>query len=284
MKQFFLLVPLFVFLSVSQVFASHQFPDVPGNHPFHEVIAYLKERGIIDAYPDGKFRPNNPIKRVEVLRILFDSASIPVPEVLPNDTVGFLDVTPRQWYVRYIKVAKERGIISGYHNGTFRPTNTVKLGEALKILFLARDITVPELPFKTEDWFAKYITFALEKGMLDQNVSLQPGLNLSRAAFATLAFRLRFILTGNLERFSELKWAEYEAKKLHQELKTQGAYLENGPCLHPRIIPNWAADIVHVPRQPIDEDPLNGCFPNGKQTAEHVIELDPEGNVVDPSP
>jgi hypothetical protein len=50
-----------------------------------------------------------------------------------------------------------------------------------------------------------------------------------------------------------------------------------GPCLAEEIINDWAADVAHSPRQPVDDLPENQCqsFRNGK--VGHFVELDTEG-------
>lgn len=45
------------------VWASHQFPDVPTDSPFHADIDWLVDQGIAEGYSDGTFRPTNPVSR-----------------------------------------------------------------------------------------------------------------------------------------------------------------------------------------------------------------------------
>jgi hypothetical protein len=47
----------------SPVAASHDFPDVPNSHPFHFDIEWLENHGITEGFPDGTFRPNQPVTR-----------------------------------------------------------------------------------------------------------------------------------------------------------------------------------------------------------------------------
>jgi hypothetical protein len=69
------------------------------------------------------------------------------------------------------------------------------------------------------------------------------------------------------------------AQQLFRQKKADGVSMSRGPCLG-EIMPDWVADVVHNPRQPIDEDPDNQCsaYRNGK--AHHFVELDTDGNVV----
>lgn len=53
-----------------------------------------------------------------------------------------------------------------------------------------------------------------------------------------------------------------------------------GYCLTNEIQPNWAADIVHNPRQNIDNLDKNQCAYFLSGTAKHLVELDFEGNLI----
>lgn len=69
------------------------------------------------------------------------------------------------------------------------------------------------------------------------------------------------------------------AHRLYDARKASGKSMSRGPCLG-EIMPGWVADVVHNPRQPIDEDPDNQCRDYLKGKAKHFVELDLEGNVV----
>jgi len=69
------------------------------------------------------------------------------------------------------------------------------------------------------------------------------------------------------------------AQQLFQRKKAEGMSMSRGPCLG-EIMPGWVADVVHNPRQPIDEDPDNQCRAYLKGEAKHFVELDMEGKLV----
>lgn len=50
--------------------AGHLFPDVPGDHPHAVAIDIAAERGVVEGYPDGTFRPNAPVTRGQVAAML----------------------------------------------------------------------------------------------------------------------------------------------------------------------------------------------------------------------
>lgn len=64
-----------------------------------------------------------------------------------------------------------------------------------------------------------------------------------------------------------------KAQAKYQALKSSGQDLSNGPCLG-IIADDWVADLVHSPRESVDDQTENQCaeFRNGQ--AHHFIELD----------
>jgi len=71
-----------------------------------------------------------------------------------------------------------------------------------------------------------------------------------------------------------------QAKNLYQQAIIAETDLSNGPCLSNDLITDWVADIVHNPRQSVDDLPENQCsaYLNGEK--HHFVELDLAGNVI----
>jgi len=81
----------------------------------------------ISGYPDGTFRPNAHITRAEVASMLarlskdFDAKA--------NYTGKANDVAEGTWFTNFVNFGMEKGIISGYTDGTFRPDADITRGE-----------------------------------------------------------------------------------------------------------------------------------------------------------
>jgi hypothetical protein len=58
--------------------------------------------------------------------------------------------------------------------------------------------------------------------------------------------------------------------------------LSKGPCLLERIpgLSDWAVDIAHDPRQPVDEQPANQCQSFRDGETHHFVELTPDGQLI----
>jgi hypothetical protein len=106
-----------------------QFPDTQ-NHWAQPFIGTLAERGIVTGYPDGTYRPEQPVGRDEfaaVLRQAFNQA----PERRIASGSVYKDVPSNYWAAPAIEEAYEMGFMSGYPGGFFRPNQSVSRVEAL---------------------------------------------------------------------------------------------------------------------------------------------------------
>ena len=114
------------------------FPDVETEHKNSLAISFLSNKGIINGYEDGTFKPGNPITRGEFVKMLMVYAGNEKANTAGVVT-GFPDVDAAEgreahWAHPYIKTATGLKIINGYPDGTFRPDDNVKLKEAVKMV------------------------------------------------------------------------------------------------------------------------------------------------------
>jgi len=193
-----LLLGLYIMIFSTQagvVFAS-DFLDVPYNNRYSTAISYLESNNIIQGYPDGTFRPENTINRVEFLKIVLEGTHVPLDSNIPAD---FSDTDENQWYSPYLRKAKSEGWIQGYPDGTFKPLNPVNKIEALKILGEVQKWDrlplgeVPETPYKDTyrySWYSPYVYFAKENEILFEETDyLYPAQSVTRGYMAEIVYR-----------------------------------------------------------------------------------------------
>lgn len=70
------------------------------------------------------------------------------------------------------------------------------------------------------------------------------------------------------------------ARQLYEQQQRAGVDFRDGPCLSEEIIPDWCVDLVHDPRQPVDDRPENQCRSYLDGRVHHIVELDLDGNLV----
>jgi hypothetical protein len=153
------------------------FTDVPPGHSYAPAITWAKASGFLTGYADGSFLPDQAVTRAELLKILFvHEPTIKSGALLPKS--GMWDVNPNEWYAPYIRFAVAKGIVQGYPDKSFRPNQSVTVGEALKILY--RSMAVPTLDPRGTQWYSRYYEHAQSKGILYDD-ALSPTAPMSRA-------------------------------------------------------------------------------------------------------
>lgn len=118
--------------------ATGHFSDVPPTHPFFCFVEIAFAHGIISGYADHTFHPNSEVLRGQLCKIvvLAEGWQIYTPP-LPT----FRDVLPGSPFYELVETAYYHGIISGYSDGTFRPSNSATRGQIAKIVY--RAVTQP---------------------------------------------------------------------------------------------------------------------------------------------
>ncbi|MBD3363234.1 hypothetical protein GF362_05935 [Candidatus Dojkabacteria bacterium] len=106
------------------------FPDVEENNIFKDHIEDLATKEIINGYSNGFYKPNFPVTRGALAKIMKNSIDFQT-DLSCED---FPDVYPEHTFYEHIKTLKCNGIISGYRDGTFRPNEVVTRGQAMKFI------------------------------------------------------------------------------------------------------------------------------------------------------
>lgn len=110
-----------VFVAVAG--AAGTFPDVPKDHRFAVDIERLADLGIISGMEDGHFRPENPVLRQQMAKIVVLATGLHTDTVDNEDSPTFGDVTPSlgvPYPFDYIEEAAGAGLFLG-DNGLFGP-------------------------------------------------------------------------------------------------------------------------------------------------------------------
>lgn len=102
------------------VASSTKFSDIQ-NHWARPFIEGLAQRGIVSGFPDGSFRPNQSMSRVEFAAILNRAFSLP-PK---RQYVPFQDIPATHWAAKPIQKAFETGFLAGFPDQSFRPNDKI---------------------------------------------------------------------------------------------------------------------------------------------------------------
>lgn len=112
------------------------FSDVPDDAWYSTAVKTLASLGMMDGYPDGTFRPDEPITRAEFATVGLAFAYDPL-----DASCSYYDVGANAWYYTYVAQATTYGWIGGYPDNTFRPGNNITRVEVCVIVnnMLGRD-------------------------------------------------------------------------------------------------------------------------------------------------
>ena len=113
-----------------------KFKDVPESYGFNRAIARMVEEGIIGGYPDGSFKPDEPIKRKNMAAILVKAFDLPRGVDVKNPFKGEVGIT------NDVLVIYKLGITSGTSPTTFSPNASITRGQASKMLVAAEQVVL----------------------------------------------------------------------------------------------------------------------------------------------
>ena len=90
---------------------------------YDEAIAVISEIGVVDGYEDGSFKPQGTLTRGAAAKIICNLILGPTTAgELHADTAPYKDVPTSNAFSGYIAYCAKEKIISGYADGTFRPS------------------------------------------------------------------------------------------------------------------------------------------------------------------
>lgn len=150
-----------------EVEKTNNFTDVKKDEFFYESVKRLTERGIIQGYADGTFKPYTNVTRGQAAKILAKTLNLTTDKTSQSP---FVDVPETNEYYPSITALVDAGIIQGYSDDTFRPGNTLTRAQMAKMIalgFKLKESTL-DLPFvdvQVEDEFAKYVQALLTDGI-----------------------------------------------------------------------------------------------------------------------
>ena len=94
--------------------------------------------GFIAGFKDDTFRPQEPLTREQLVSIVIEALDT-VPDIkiqVPTQVVAqpYFDVDSSRWSAAKIEWAKQKQIVSGYPDSTFRPDRPVTRAELMAVL------------------------------------------------------------------------------------------------------------------------------------------------------
>ena len=230
---------LFVVVCVLMIFSicyAVEFTDFDLNSQFigddyRTAMDKLVEKGVINGYPDGTFKPTKTISRAEATKILVTAFDISLDV---KDTKKFSDVEVGSWYEKYVYAMVSNGAIVGYEDGTYKPDKEVTIEEYITMLVKLTKLEVEEAR-KGDHWSTPYWRAADKEGFfigyLTDDLIGMNALARENAVILTynaMTYKPEEVKTGFVEAISTSTTAPTSSKELYFGRVKPGTYLQNG--------------------------------------------------------
>ncbi len=202
-----------------------EFSDVPSDHWAYQYVNDLSNKGIINGYDDGTFKPNGKIKTTEFLKLMVSSAiehgHQEEFQVYVDKFAGYQEKYGTvMWYDTYFQFAWDNHLIAdgiGYNNCTKELTRD-------KVAFMLRafsnflnvdynkvyspnssgenkksNINFTDIGEVSDSRVASAITFCASAGLITgyDDGTFKPNNTLTRAEVATIVYRFNNLLDSN---------------------------------------------------------------------------------------
>lgn len=82
---------------------SNCFPDVKSADWFSMYVCAAKRKGMVSGYPDGTFKPANPVNYAEAIKMLTELYGYDLPSPSPTERWA--------WYTGYVRASAEHGVL-----------------------------------------------------------------------------------------------------------------------------------------------------------------------------
>ncbi|MBU1935486.1 S-layer homology domain-containing protein, partial [Patescibacteria group bacterium] len=215
-------------------FAYVNFSDVNDDSHYKDAIDWMSENGFINGHPDGTFRPDDCVNRVELLKMIFETLEI---NIFDYNADLFSDTEANVWYTPYVIAGRARGTIVGYPDGTFKPDQCANRVEAIKMAILEfNNGEIPEQwdefenPFdiaqvKDNPWWMPYFKSAMGANLIgiehferfdadwmglgvdsdsaNPTYNFGPSESMTRKEVAEMLYRMRTIQDNDMQYFDE---------------------------------------------------------------------------------
>ena len=158
---------------------------------YKEAVDVISALGVVDGYSDGDFRPDDVLTRGAAAKIICNLILGPTTaSALSAGTAPFKDVPVTNTFAGYITYCSQQGIISGYADGTFRPTGTLRGNAVMKMPLGALGYDSSIEGYTGPNWQVSGIKQASGIGLDDGNDEFVGSQAVTRQEAALYAFNM----------------------------------------------------------------------------------------------
>lgn len=182
-------------------------PSVPSAEPVpfgdaekhwaEDSISKAVKLGIVNGFPDGTFKPDDPMTRLQFAAMIVRALKL----TASGSAASFADQSDiPAWAEDAVAAAVQMGILQGYEDQTLRPNQTINRAEMITMLMRVQKTDFPAQPnsttFKDSEeipaWAKSSVDYAVSQGLVvgnDENL-FAPGDAATRAEAVTVLLRM----------------------------------------------------------------------------------------------
>jgi hypothetical protein len=113
------------------IYQATEFSDVPPEHWAAAAIKLSSQLGLVSGFPDGTFRPDNTITRLEGIALIARFDNLVAPSV---DEPPYIDLPADNWASVLVQGAKQAGRLNYIKSNYLSPYEQLSRGEAALLL------------------------------------------------------------------------------------------------------------------------------------------------------
>lgn len=173
------------------------FSDMDRDDWYYAAAAYAYHNGLMNGTGGGKFSPNGAAERAMLVTILWRTQGSPT-----GASADFSDVADGKYYTEAVSWAAENNIVTGFANGTFRPTQKMTREQLAVILYryaqfrgddvsARADLSAFSDASQVSSYAKDAMAWAVAEGLISGNSGkkLTPAGTATRAQLATILMR-----------------------------------------------------------------------------------------------
>lgn len=188
MKRLFVCMLAAVLLISAVPASSAAFSDITDSELARQV-ELMESLGIFAGMPDGTFHPNDMLNRASFCVL---AVKLTAPDTDTSNYTGFTyfpDVRATHWGLGWVNASRSLGLISGYPDGSFGPSDPITFGQAVTVLMRALGYTDEQVG---PNWPMSYINKAASIGVT-KGLNHSPNDSVSRADAARMIYNLLYL-------------------------------------------------------------------------------------------
>ena len=112
-----------------------------------------------------------------------------MPDTAPEYKFPFIDVPDSAWFRGDVEIAHKNGLVNGKTETLYCPDDLMTYAEAIKLAATMNQLYYEgKVTLKTGDtqWYSTYMAYALEKGIIAEDMSLQADKSITRRDFVKI--------------------------------------------------------------------------------------------------